>query len=141
MSPIGAGEMNNVWSAVAPDWSADANTVAIVTGVLNGMVNVFGCVAGGRALDHVGTGGMLQTDALAAILFIVVALFVLHKVNVTRASCLADGNSRVRQNSQTSPVSLRYSSTTFSSDPTSCRTSVASSASVLRPVAPRVLLL
>jgi hypothetical protein len=47
MSPIGAGAMNNVWSAVAPDWRADPNTVAIVTGVLNGVLSVFGCVAGG----------------------------------------------------------------------------------------------
>ena len=46
MSPIGASVMNNVWSAVAPDWRADPNTVAIVPGVLNGVVSVFGCVAG-----------------------------------------------------------------------------------------------
>ena len=29
MSPIGASAMNNVWSAVAPDWRADPNTVGI----------------------------------------------------------------------------------------------------------------
>jgi hypothetical protein len=39
---------------------------------------------------------MLQTDTLSAILFIVVALFVLHKINVMRASRSAEGNSRVR---------------------------------------------
>lgn len=54
MSPIGASAMNNVWSAVAPDWRADPNTVAIVTGVLNGIVSVFGCVAGGWIADRVG---------------------------------------------------------------------------------------
>jgi predicted 3-demethylubiquinone-9 3-methyltransferase (glyoxalase superfamily) len=31
--------------------------------------------------DRFGTGWMLQTDALSAILFVVVALFVLHKIN------------------------------------------------------------
>jgi len=35
--------------------------------------------------DRFGTGWMLQTDALSAILFIVVALFVLHKINTARA--------------------------------------------------------
>jgi MFS transporter, PAT family, beta-lactamase induction signal transducer AmpG len=185
MSPIGAGAMNNVWSAVAPDWRADPNTVAIVTGVLNGVLSVFGCVAGGWIADRVGrwwayfgsgtvmalvtivlaaaprtptayssgvlayaffggaayaafsavvlfaigrgaastkyatlsslgnvpvvymtavdgwvhdrfgTGWMLQTDALSAILFVVVALFVLHKINAARAQGLAADNSRV----------------------------------------------
>jgi MFS transporter, PAT family, beta-lactamase induction signal transducer AmpG len=185
MSPIGAGAMNNVWSAVAPDWRADPNTVAIVTGVLNGVVSVFGCVAGGWIADRVGrwwayfgsgtvmalvtivmaaaartstayssgvlvyaffggaayaafsavvlfaigrgaasmkyaalsslgnvpvvymtaldgwvhdrfgTGWMLQTDALSAIVFVVVALFVLRKINAARAQGLAEDNSRV----------------------------------------------
>lgn len=34
--------------------------------------------------DRFGTGWMLQTDALSAILFVVVALFVLHKINAAR---------------------------------------------------------
>src|SRR6059058_86613 len=33
-SPIGASAMNNLWSAVAPDWSATADQVALVSGVL-----------------------------------------------------------------------------------------------------------
>ena len=35
--------------------------------------------------DRFGTGWMLQTDALSAILFVVVALFVLHKINAESA--------------------------------------------------------
>lgn len=53
-SPIGSGAMNNLWSAVAPDWHSDANTVALVTGILNGIVSAFGCVAGGWIVDRVG---------------------------------------------------------------------------------------
>ena len=53
-SPIGSGAMNNLWSAVAPDWRANANTVALVTGVLNGIVSAAGCVAGGWIADRVG---------------------------------------------------------------------------------------
>jgi len=45
--------------------------------------------------DRFGTGWMLQTDALSAILFVVVALFILHKINDARAQDLAEGNSRV----------------------------------------------
>ena len=52
--------------------------------------------ADGWASDRFETGEMLQTNALSAILLIVVALFVLHKINVTRASRFAEGNSRVR---------------------------------------------
>ncbi|PYL33548.1 MAG: hypothetical protein DMF35_06400 [Verrucomicrobia bacterium] len=36
-SPIGTGAMNNLWSAVAPDWRASADRVALVSGVLNGV--------------------------------------------------------------------------------------------------------
>lgn len=53
-SPIGAGAMNNLWSAVAPAWHANANTVALVTGVLNGLLSAIGCIAGGWIADRVG---------------------------------------------------------------------------------------
>jgi MFS family permease len=53
-SPIGAGAANNVWSAVAPAWHASANTVALVTGVLNGVLSAIGCVAGGWVCDRFG---------------------------------------------------------------------------------------
>ena len=53
-SPIGAGAMNNLWSAVAPDWRAGPNVVALVTGVLNGIVAAVGCVIGGWVVDRFG---------------------------------------------------------------------------------------
>lgn len=53
-SPIGAGAMNNVWSAVAPDWRAGPDMVALVTGVLNGVIAAVGCVAGGWVADRIG---------------------------------------------------------------------------------------
>jgi len=39
--------------------------------------------------------GMLQTDALSAIVLVVIALFVLHRINAARAQGLAEDNSRV----------------------------------------------
>jgi PAT family beta-lactamase induction signal transducer AmpG len=53
-SPIGAGAMNNVWAAVAPDWGASPDMVALVTGVLNGVIAAVGCVVGGWIADRVG---------------------------------------------------------------------------------------
>ena len=45
--------------------------------------------------DRSGTGWMLQTDARSSILFVVAALFVLHKINAARAQSLAADNGRV----------------------------------------------
>src|SRR5438552_17584542 len=45
--PIGSGAASNLWSAVADEWHASANTVALVTGALNGVVSAAGCLAGG----------------------------------------------------------------------------------------------
>lgn len=53
-SPIGSGAMNNLWSAVAPDWHTGANTVALVTGLLNGVISALGCAAGGWIADRFG---------------------------------------------------------------------------------------
>lgn len=54
LMPIGTGAMNGLWSAIAQDWQADANTVALVTGLLSGVVSAFGCVAGGYLADRWG---------------------------------------------------------------------------------------
>jgi MFS transporter, PAT family, beta-lactamase induction signal transducer AmpG len=54
MSPIGAGGAINLWSAVAPDWRASPDTVALVTGVLSGVASVTGCVACGWICDRIG---------------------------------------------------------------------------------------
>ena len=45
--------------------------------------------------DRFGKGWMLQTDALSAILFVVVSLFVPHKINAARAQGLAADNGHV----------------------------------------------
>ena len=50
--PIGSGAASNLWSAVAGDWHAGADTVALVNGVLGGMVSAVGCVIGGYLCDR-----------------------------------------------------------------------------------------
>ncbi|HTK31549.1 MAG TPA: MFS transporter [Candidatus Saccharimonadaceae bacterium] len=50
--PIGSGAAANLWSAVAGDWRASANTVALVTGVFGGFVMAGGCIVGGWLSDR-----------------------------------------------------------------------------------------
>jgi MFS family permease len=50
--PIGSGAASNLWATVAGDWHADADTVALVNGVLGGMVSAVGCVIGGYLCDR-----------------------------------------------------------------------------------------
>ena len=50
--PIGSGAASNLWSAVAGDWRATANTVALVTGALGGVFSGAGCLIGGWICDH-----------------------------------------------------------------------------------------
>jgi MFS family permease len=50
--PIGSGAAANLWSAVAGDWHANADTVALVNGVLGGIVSAIGCVIGGYLCDR-----------------------------------------------------------------------------------------
>jgi hypothetical protein len=51
-SPIGAGAMNNLWSAVAPDWSTGPDTVALVTGILNGVITARLCSPSSAPCSH-----------------------------------------------------------------------------------------
>ena len=50
--PIGSGAASNLWSAVAGDWRATAETVALVTGVLGGVLSGAGCLIGGWICDR-----------------------------------------------------------------------------------------
>jgi MFS family permease len=50
--PIGSGAASDLWSAVADDWHATAGTVALVTGILGGIVSAIGCIVGGYGSDR-----------------------------------------------------------------------------------------
>ncbi len=50
--PLGTGAASNLWSAVAGDWHADADTVAFVTGVMSGLITAAGCLFGGWVCDR-----------------------------------------------------------------------------------------
>ncbi len=53
-TPIGSGATGNVWSSIAIDWKVSTNTVALVTGVLSGLVSALGCIIGGWITDKWG---------------------------------------------------------------------------------------
>jgi PAT family beta-lactamase induction signal transducer AmpG len=50
--PIGSGAASNLWSAVSGDWSASADTVALVIGALGGLLSAIGCLLGGWICDR-----------------------------------------------------------------------------------------
>jgi MFS transporter, PAT family, beta-lactamase induction signal transducer AmpG len=50
--PIGSGAVSGLWASVADDWHATADTVALVTGVLGGIVSAAGCLVGGYLSDR-----------------------------------------------------------------------------------------
>jgi MFS family permease len=66
--PLGTGAASNLFAAVAGDWRASGDEVALVTGVLSGVVSGVGCLAGGYFCDVVDrkAGYLLAGGALAA---------------------------------------------------------------------------
>jgi MFS transporter, PAT family, beta-lactamase induction signal transducer AmpG len=50
--PIGSGGASGVWSAIAGEWRAGADIVALVTGVLSGVASLVGAVVAGFLCDR-----------------------------------------------------------------------------------------
>lgn len=50
--PIGSGAASNLFSVVAGDWKASPDTVVFATGLGNGLLSAFGCMAGGFVSDR-----------------------------------------------------------------------------------------
>ena len=72
--PIGSGAAP--FSAVATEWKASADMVALVTGALSGVVSAAGCLAGGWACDRMDRkGAYLWAGLLQAASAIAMALF------------------------------------------------------------------
>ncbi len=79
LMPIGTGAMANLWSAVAKDWETDANTVALVTGLLCGGVSAVGCIAGGFMADRWGAlNTYLGSGVLCALVTVLIAVLPYH---------------------------------------------------------------
>jgi MFS family permease len=70
--PLGTAAASNLWSAIAGDWHANADTVALVNGLLSGLITAGGCLVGGYLFDlmnrkagYVLAGGTLAACAVA----------------------------------------------------------------------------
>ena len=50
--PIGSGSAQNLWAAIARDWGASADLVALIGGVLQGLAGIGGCIVGGYVCDR-----------------------------------------------------------------------------------------
>ena len=50
--PIGTGAASNLFAALADDWQATVETVALANGVANGVVSAVGCLIGGYLSDR-----------------------------------------------------------------------------------------
>ena len=51
--PIGSGGLQSLWAAIAKDWGAGADEVALVGGLLSGLVSIPGCILGGYIADRI----------------------------------------------------------------------------------------
>ena len=49
---LGTGAVSNLWSSVAKDWHVSADIVALVTGVMGGLLSAVGCMFGGWLCDR-----------------------------------------------------------------------------------------
>lgn len=50
--PVGTGAASGLWSAIAGDWHASAETVELVTGILSGLASAVGSIFGGFICDR-----------------------------------------------------------------------------------------
>jgi MFS transporter, PAT family, beta-lactamase induction signal transducer AmpG len=55
--PLGSGGAGGLWSAIAGEWGAGADEVALVGGVFSGLVSIVGAVAGGYLCDRMDRKG------------------------------------------------------------------------------------
>ena len=79
--PIGSGAASNLWSAIAQEWKIDSDTVALVTGILSGLVSAVGCIVGGLIVDRWGVWvAYLGSGAICAFITLIIALMPLQPV-------------------------------------------------------------
>jgi PAT family beta-lactamase induction signal transducer AmpG len=73
--PLGTGAAGTLFAALAKDWNASADTVALLTGTLGGLITVAGCLLGGWICDKINRQlayvlfGLLQGACAAGMAF------------------------------------------------------------------------
>ena len=76
LMPMGTGAAANLFSAITGDWKVNVDSVALVTGLLFGIVSAIGCVIGGYIADKLGvwSGYLIAVSASAASALLMAAL-------------------------------------------------------------------
>jgi MFS transporter, PAT family, beta-lactamase induction signal transducer AmpG len=71
LTPIGISGVSNFWSGVASEWSVSSNVIALMTGPMEAVASVVGCLFAGwladqfdRRLVYLGCGGLLAVVAV-----------------------------------------------------------------------------
>ncbi|MBO9670025.1 MAG: MFS transporter [Sphingobium sp.] len=64
--PIASGGAQNLWSAISSEWGADASLVAVVNGVVGGLVSAAGCLIGGYVCDRMDNKGAYALFGITA---------------------------------------------------------------------------
>lgn len=76
LTPIGIGAAAYIWSSVGADWHASPDTVALVTGILSGIITAVGCVFGGWLADKAGRWwAFFGSGALMALVTLIMGVF------------------------------------------------------------------
>ena len=79
--PIGSGAAANLWSAIAQEWKIDSDTVALVTGILSGLVSAVGCIVGGLIVDRWGVWtAYFGSGAICAFITLIIAVMPLQPI-------------------------------------------------------------
>jgi MFS family permease len=75
LMPFGTGSAGTLWSAVAGDWGASGDMVALVTGGISGLAAGAGCLIGGYLCDAMDrrTGYLLAGALMAACTLVMLA--------------------------------------------------------------------
>jgi MFS family permease len=77
--PIGTGAVSYLWSAVGTDWKVSADTIALTTGVVSGLISATGSIVGGYIADRLGIWcAYLGSGAACALVTIAMSLFPYH---------------------------------------------------------------
>lgn len=82
ISPIAIGAASYIFSSVGADWKASTNTVAMVNGVLSGIISTAGCIFGGWFADRAGRWwAFFGAGTLMAIVALLMGIAVFNPAN------------------------------------------------------------
>lgn len=68
---LGTGAASNLWASIAKNWNASADTVALTTGIISGLISAVGCLIGGWICDQINSRNAYLLFGLSAAVILV----------------------------------------------------------------------